>query len=298
MDSEAARLLSHHPVAARYFLLGLARDTIATAPPQAFASALAASRSLIERADSLLGTLGAHGQALLERRVLQRPAGQTTAEAFSRFTAPRTLRDLQRSQCRSEALEAATPYPPGTRMDAVQSALRARGSPARRPSGLPRARNGMHTLLLLTPLVGSALAHHVHAPMQLGGALRTPEPSPAPAVSLLAQCRSLDPANQSLAAVEAATTAISDWDAIESVPVNQLDAFASCLRRVQRDLRAMTDRLRSRRRELMDRPGARSDQTRLQVDVLASLIERVRDMSTDIFDGRAHVKARIGDPSG
>ena len=294
--SAAVQLLGQHPAAARCFLLGIARDAGDAATPDTFATALAEAGPAIERADALLGTLGGHGHAVLERHVLHRPAGQTTATAFARFCAPRTLRNLHRSLCRRDARQSETSQPPGLRIDAATAIARGSLAPAPRLLDLRCLGDTMTACLLLAPLAGSTLAHHVHAPMQLGGTLRPMPSLTTPAPPLLDQCRALEPSGHGISSLEAATVSISDWDGVASVPVEQLDAFASCLRRIQRELRAMGSRLASRRRELVDRPGTQPDQITVQVALLASLIERTRDMSTRILDARLHVNARIGNP--
>lgn len=280
--------------AIRLFVLGLARDARTATPPAALARAVQDHAPLISYVDALLTALGAEGHSLLERRVLTRPPWRSVVETFERFSSVRAQRSRSRSVARQDARlpSFCCAWPPRgawTLADAGAPALPVRIRNLPRVSAVALACTAL-PWLLAHPVEG----HVSHAPMSPRGAWADPSTA-APPTSLPGYCQVIVPSQSALQTLETTIPAVCHWDAIQRLPQAELAPLSACLTRLQRELRDITARLAAKRWRLADSASVLSPEAEMELEILTATVERVRDLSTRVFDARLQVRARRGD---
>lgn len=284
----------YSPSVSRLFVLGLARDARTTTPPAALATALQDNAPLLSQVDVLLTTLGTEGYSLLERRVAMRPPWQSVVETFARFTSAREQRSLQRGVARQDARQPddCTGWTPCD-TESIADA-RACVRPARIHNASRLGATSLACAALPWVLALAARGHVSHAPMSPRGAWAATTTMPPP-TSLPGQCQAIVPSEAGLQALETAIPGVCRWNAIQRLPEAELAPLSACLTRLQRELRDITARLAAKRRRLADSASVLSPQAEMELEILTATVERVRDLSTRVFDARLQVRARRGD---
>ncbi len=130
--------------AAGLFLAGLARGSGPDSPPSTLINPLTSHADLIRQVDERLGTLGAAGLGMLQRRLLHAPAYHATQDVFASFLSHHDQRSFDRSICRADARarggEDTKPEGRPTLPDAAPAPLRSNvfrlGSPVAVATGL------------------------------------------------------------------------------------------------------------------------------------------------------------------